>query len=703
MVARRARVEAQSDDGWLDDVKLSIDTSWASLSREAQQLDDEGLRLAVPAPNAIEWTVGSQWCNAPSVYEYTRQYQVIRDFFELRCPICNKGGTEDGDAGDTMPGGRPRSRYYLEGEVLLVWSADLEDDECPKCGTTRMEFIEDGFFRGYNQFHLIIGQRAGKSVVSAVIGTYVEHRLLTLALNTNRGLHGYFDVTHAEVFEMTFVAATAVQSSDTIWAKYAGLRGESPWFQRIIPWLKRQELMQVVPDGMKPWFYKETDSRIVNMYPGVRLIINSLNSNAPGLRGRTRPAAFADEISHMNQTDSKQSATEIYRALERSLRTVRSRAKKYGGLPWLGVMGSVSSPVSRHDKGMELLRTSDRVPSMYAKHYPTWEFNPNEPRENFDEEFEKDPVGAWRDYGAKPPGAEYPLIHNEQRFKEDAVDFDATSHTQFEIYDRQSPTGHKYVAARIKRLLFPRDGIPRYVVFDAGQNWDQFGGACAHGETVIDDEGRRRTYTVFDWVLRILPRPGVEVFFDSALDIVKRMRLNVLISRVEFDRWQSTQLIQRIREMNIFSEQKNTADKDYVRFRNDAYSGLIRMLPPLEGEADPASEVFEWAYEPPELSPQSIAIYEALGAQLDPDTHKVSFPEKGKRRGYGSNDVFQCCVHAHRLVQAAAFTERHDDKSRRSRRARAEHSGQGWENRGGLAKVPRGIVQPRNWMKGRGW
>lgn len=667
------------------------------MNATAGAIDEEGRALALPAPNAIEWVCGAEWCNAPSTYEYWGQYQAIRDFFELRCPLCNPEGDE------SVWG---KTRMELEDEKLLIWDNEYQEDVCPKCGTTRSELAEDGFLHGYNTMHLVIGQRAGKSVFGALVGTYVEHRIATIALSSPGGFGASLGLVLKDPFEMTFLAASAVQSQDTIWAKFTAIRADSPWFQRFIPWVKKQQSEQVVPEGMKPWIYRESETRIVNGHPLIRLIINSMNSNAPALRGRTRPAAFADEISYMEQTDSKKSATAIYRALERSLRTVRTRTKLYGSLPWLGTMCSVTSPVSRDDKGMELLRDARKVKSMFARHMATWEFNPFETREGLQEEFDKDPIGAMCDYGAQPPGSEHPLIYDEVRWRKLTVHKELKPRAEFQIFQHVGKTGQEYMAAKLSRTEFLRDRTPRYIVWDAGQNWDAFAGACAHpewGEGVSED-GRPRIITVFDWIVRILPKPGTEVLFDSVRDIMKALYVNMHMARCEFDRWQSLQIIQQIREIGVFSERVPTKDEDYIKFRVDCYEGLVQMLPPQPFEYDQSEERFVWLVEPPDLSAPACAIYEILGAQQDPDTGKVTFPEKGRRRGYGSNDVAQVCVHAHKIVQSYGYTEKQDDRSARAARQRAEAMSLGFESRGYLARIPAGAGGLRNWHGSkRGW
>lgn len=669
-------------------------------------LDEEGRELIVPAPNAIEWVIGREWCNSPSVFEHVRQYQIIRDFFELRCPVCNSGTSDPGQPGDLFPGGVPRTQEYMENEVLLVWDADNGEDTCPKCGSTRQELVESDLFWGHNQLHIVAGQRSGKSFTSGFIGTYIEHRILTLAHGTLGGLHGYLHLQPAEQFEITFLAANEVQSADTIWTKFFELRSQSPWFQRYRRWISQQAAIQERPKGAKRWRYEEQTKVIINEHPKIRLKLNSLNSNSAGLRGRTRLGAFADEISHMQQTDSAQGADEVYRALENSLATVRGSSKAFGLLPWLGAMVSITSPKDRDDKGMRLLEAAPKIKKMYSGHYETWAFNPHFTEDDFEEVKEKDPVGWRRDFKADPPGASNPLIHDEHRFRKLVINSDLVPTATFRTEEFDDPTGQRYIAAMLQQASYTFDNFNRYVVFDSGLKFDAFAGACAHGEMREDEEGNPRVITVFDWIIRILPEVGMEVHFDSVVTLIRELRKFHQIARVEFDRWNSVQLIQQIRQMGIPSEQKPTKDQDYIDFKIAAFSGLIEMLPPTEEDWD---EEGKRKVDPPFLTAQACAIYEIEGLEHNIDTNKVTNPKKGERRGWNSNDVAQCAVHAHRLVQTEGYTAKFADRSREARRRNFEAGTSGWHRRGIVAnpvRTPGGGVAGgfRNWSgNARGW
>lgn len=678
---------------FLDDFAASIQEAVEGGPEVEGRLDPERQYLTAPAPNAIRWCVEPSYCNSPSLYEYTRSYEVIRDTFQLRCPICNPRGT--GSCWN-------KSKAELDAEWLLEWSPKHEEDVCPKCGTPRSEFEAEGLLRQVNALHLVCGQRSGKSITAALIGTYVEHRILTIAHGHPGGFNAHLGLAIKDPMEITFLASNEIQGQDTIWAKYRAIRAESPWFQRYVSWVKHQEENQNTPPGMERWVYAEASRKIINEHPDCKFIINSLNSNSAGLRGRTRIFGGLDEVSHMQGGESRFSGDEIFRAIDNSLQTVRSRTKRVGSLPWLGLLCSVTSPLSKDDKGMRLLR--DPPKSMLTYHLPTWEFNPFEPRENFEALYQKDPVGAERDFGANPPMAAHPLIWDTSRFRDLVIDYSLEPACQFEtpIFEE---SGHTYIGIRPTNFTnrFQRQHL---IAFDAGKNFDAFAGACAHGEVVVDpDSGAQRIITVFDWVFRILPQAGTEVYYDHVFGVVQTLMRFMPIQAVEFDRWNSTQLIQQIRRLGVTAEQKSLKNEDWIRFRQDAYANLIRMFGPEDGDWDP--DTGEYTASPPAMHPHTCALYELEGLEEDPDTQKVYNPRKGLERGFNSNDTAQVVVHVHKMVQEVGYTKKEADRSREARKARAldgaatfMHTGMG-----GVYNTSRlgGGGAPRNWGGGRGW
>lgn len=465
-----------------------------TVNPSVQSVEDSQLEyFTTPAPNAIEWLVKPEYMNIPSVFHHVRQYQMIRDFFQLRCPLpsCNKQDPEFADCWE-------KSQQYLESENLLTYVKKYDEDACPCCHTTRSEFIEDELLKQYNQLHLVVGMRGGKSSTAAMVGTYMEHRILNVGHGAlaSGGLARYFDQLPRQPFEITFTAATDVQAADTVWAKYVSLRQSSPWFDQYIRWIKQLELKQATANGAKPWAYEERNKDIINGLLNVK--INSMNSSSSGMAGRTRIVSIIDELARFDSKDSPRSADEAYRVLENSLRTLRGQVSKLKlkNLPWLGAMISISSPISDEDKSMRLLRQAPSIKGMYYGHYATWDFNPDQPRSEFDDDFEKDPIGAARDFGARPPTAASPYIPDPARFRSLAIQADLKPTASFKKVIHVDRTGREYVSATPENALLLRNG-ERHICFppdtrlQVGHSMIQIKDVKA-GDRVVTHKGRER-------------------------------------------------------------------------------------------------------------------------------------------------------------------------------------------------------------------
>jgi hypothetical protein len=157
-----------------------------------------------------------------------------------------------------------------------------------------------------------------------------------------------------------------------------------------------------------------------------RLLVYPAGPDKRVLRGRTRFLAGIDELGWFQHgaeaaKNIKMNAAEVYIALERSLLTVRAKAKSVirGGfynVPF-GYFINISSPSSVRDKIMELVRKAQGSKVILGLNYPTWKMNPHVPRSALAEEFRKDPETAMRDYGAQPPLTNSPFISSGDKLE----------------------------------------------------------------------------------------------------------------------------------------------------------------------------------------------------------------------------------------------------------------------------------------------
>lgn len=652
--------------------------------------DPEVEYLSKCAPNIIEWVTGVDYWNVPSVYDYWGQYQLLRDVFNLRCKLCNSQKYEDIEVWG-------KSRSYLESENLLIWNEEYHDFVCPKCGNTLIEFIEDEVVEPYRDATVIVGMRGGKSYTGAHIGGYMEHFCITRGIKAKGDLQRYCGVEKSEWLENTFAASTATQAQDTIYAKYREMRNNSPWIGRYVEWVKTKEKGQVVV-GRDRWFYKSSMEAILDGYLQIRH--NRVASDSAGIAGKTRVMSSIDELARLQNTEGSRSSTELYRVMGQSLQTVRSKVR-LNKLPyWLGLYCIVTSPIELEDQAMTLYNKakSGDIKNMYVLKKATWEFNPFITREDLQDRFDADPIGAERDFGANPPNAETPLVSDPFRFWK-SIDFDRKPVAEFSDIHLSDPTGKNYVGKKLDfcDLDYKRN---HYIFADAGKSRDSFALACSRPNWVNAkptnraadpnnparlkprniQEGfylerpdqsvlQRADGSIIDrlsyeyqgqmlvseivFATRIIPTRERDIWFQSIVDIIEKLKERIKIAAVVFDRWNSAQPIQQIRSMGIQSYEVTLRSDDFVDFTMMTYNGRVSLLPPDPDDQVNINEAgaLELGKYEENMVGESVAIVELLKLQRSSDLRQVFNPRKGIVRGRNSDDIAHCVVGAHKLVQ----------------------------------------------------
>jgi hypothetical protein len=162
--------------------------------------------------------------------------------------------------------------------------------------------------------------------------------------------------------------------------------------------------------------------------------------------------------------------------------------------------------------------------------------------------------------------------------------------------------------------------------------------------------------TVHEWSLRIIPEPGRPVWFESVLDIMKKLVKSRKVAMVSFDNWNSESTLQKISDMGIPTQPCHLKVDDYVRAVQDTIVGRLKMLPPLPQDKlslSPTGSII-LGTPVPKLSAEAATIYEILKLERDKDLKTVMNPKKGLVRGENSDDLAVCLIGAHRLVQESA-------------------------------------------------
>ena len=558
------------------------------------------------APNPVIFIESPDFLDGPELHY--PQYAVVRDFFELLCPYCN-------DVEEVRVKDDDRS-----GEILLEYGT------CPRCGFSKFTQMSD--FNNYNELIGVVGMRAGKSVLVACMAAAILHELICV-----ENLQEKLGLVKNQVVDGAFVAASGEQASETIYGHFRGFYDDSPWFQNYRKRLMDLELSD--PDLRRGQLYWETEKSI--FFKDKHILIKALNSNSGSIAGKTRIFAVIDELSRMDAGESKRSATEVYRVLKRSLVTVKSAVERLRNNGVYTVpdarMFCISSPMFEDDKSMQLLKTAEKNNKMFSFKRTTWEFNPDITKEDLAEEFAADPIGAERDYAANPPGGENPFVQNPNIIE---ICIDTSRGNMFTVKEdffEETIKGVTFKYVKPILLDFSWKNLSDYVIHcDPGHKDDSFCIAIGHLDAGL---------VVMDGAIECRPIPKNnrqqleprEVYFPAMTDIITKLARKLTLKYISYDRWNSTEQIQQLRQSGILAFQKNINREDHVKFLNSMMNRSI-SFPRRENEIIDPSAIRNL--------PCSLALQELR--RLEDNGVVVDHPPGG------SNDMVQCYVGVHRLL-----------------------------------------------------
>lgn len=420
---------------------------------------------------------------------------------------------------------------------------------------------EHRFFANGIVVHNCIGQRAGKSMSFSFFMGYLLHKYLKMQ-KPSELLTGLPNVT----LTATFTATDFKTANETLWQPFCDIINESKWYREYHSCLDYYS--KIYDTG------KETDSVYKYMesflhYRHRKLFLSASAPNKRTLRGRTRFAFGIDELGWFDASSEAKdririSADEIYGALDRSMKTVRSAAKNmfaqgYDNIT-PGLAFNISSPSSQQDKIMTMVRIHKDSRIVLPVHLATWEYNPKEPRANFKKEYEEDPIKAERDFGANPPMTDSPFFENEELVR--SAFSDKINRIEYEYIDKKKE-GKDLLRRAAVAVPKPQGDIPASILFvDAGYSNNSFAMGVGH---------RRDKDVVIDLLCEIAPVKGKSVLyypkiFESVVTpIIQKMNVKYIVA----DRWNSLFLLHKCEEdFKIKSEQYSCKYADFTMFKS---------------------------------------------------------------------------------------------------------------------------------------
>lgn len=167
----------------------------------------------------------------------------------------------------------------------------------------------------------------------------------------------------------------------------------------------------------------------------------------------------------------------------------------------------------------------------------------------FRSQFENNPERALRDLAGIPPEAEDSFISLTERIEE-------ARDKWIERHGDESPVDDNPVRPKF-RDWFNANGDPRrraiHVDIAVSGNGDALGMAMGHVEEIVEIDGEKKPYIVFDMLLRVHAMPGTEILLSDIRQIIYDLKYEkkFRITGATFDGFQSTDTMQQLRKKKI--------------------------------------------------------------------------------------------------------------------------------------------------------
>jgi hypothetical protein len=511
--------------------------------------------------NAVDFVVHPEGLAMPSLYEFPRQYQYLRDFYGLLCPNCNAPGRDPNMPYDCWG----MSPAQMQDQVLF----EVEEDgewRCPKCKHTQQQC---GVVLPQTMIGLA-GMRSGKSILAGLIVLNELHVDLLIPNPQKR-----WGLAPGQRIDYTCIATKVEQAEGTIFSAITNIHENSPWFLRY----NRALIDKAREKGMaadRVYVKNLTDLR----YYHKNFFVENAGTNSAGLAGKTRKVVVIDEIGRMVDTESRMGVDAVYTTMDRSLLTLSEFGSK---------MICISSPWLKDDKIMELYASAaeNKNPRVIYFRHPTWDFNPKLPREHpkIVEAFQQNPTTAMRDYGCDPPGVNDPWIPAER--VDACVDPNVPALLTVQDYTSSIIMQNIRTDMVSKRVLWKDLKTTKHLTIscDPGHRKDSFGMVLAYLQLVRTPASGVEPHMFVGYSMAWEPtqNPRREVNFRNVIDLIKEFGKHWVLDQVVYDQWQSVPLIQELQAHSIHALRTDLKQDDWDLLAALFYNKQIHLLHPKVG------------------------------------------------------------------------------------------------------------------------
>ncbi len=505
--------------------------------------------------NPIEFLMEKRFL---AIKPFPRQLQICLEVFSSYCPYCSNT--------DFI---RNKIEVNTDLDNILDKTMLYKHGICPKCKSSKYEAIEKGDHNLYNTMIGIVGQRAGKSALSAMIASILTSQYILLP---NPG--DFFQLLKSvSTIQGTFIGLRYDDAIQNLWDPFYNIITTSPWFSNVNKFLK--------DEGNKLGVELIRLRNTFVVYTWKQLGLFPAGPDKRALRGKTRIFHFLDELSWFTGVEQEiKNPEEVLKALDNSLLTIRVKTKKMlKDHPYLYpvLSASVSSPRSKNDKGMILYNQSKNIKSIYGFKGPTWWFSPDVCRKDLDDYYLKDPLGSERDFGSNPPFGENPYISSPATL----VNVFSNKKNIFRI------NGYETVKDSLGgKLIYPKLGtrmvhsFPSILAVDTGAVNNSFSLTLSHWRE--DEEGNYIFAT--SGIIEIIPEGHPLSFPDIYSKVISPILSRFNVKIVAFDRWQSINLSQQVyQDFGIDAITYSVNKYDFADLKTSINAGDC-LFPKLEFE-----------------------------------------------------------------------------------------------------------------------
>jgi len=427
-------------------------------------------------------------------------------------------------------------REFLESEEYL----DVNNE----CWPVNKEDIIELFTGDYSEavFDECIG--AGKSYKSSLILAYLTYKLLCL-----KDPQAYFKLARDSKIAIVNMSRNAKQAKEVVFSELQARIDNSPWFQK----------------------YGQPDPNVKSeMRFNKGIIVFPGNSKSTTALGYNVFAAIMDEVAWYTDTEQKDAADDMYFVLQRRInsRGLFMRKKEFHGM-----LVMISNPRYTGDFIERKFRESRLDDKMFGRKRAIWEVKPAEywSGETFEldgenipielkTDFEKDPIKAWRDHGARPSQVMEPYFMEFDRVLACVND------------DLKNASSGEY---KIREDFRGIGSLKYHIHIDLAVRRDSAGVAMAHKEK---HDGKE--FVIVDMIMKIKPSKFREVQISDVRRVVYDLKNHgCSIRTVSYDGWQSeesrqelskkgfnTQLLSLDRSMEVYDTFKDLINDEAVEF-----------------------------------------------------------------------------------------------------------------------------------------